>query len=139
MRDAFTGSASCVDMDSVAEGIDYLEKSIELMQPDHTVLFVVKRALGEGYYKQGKYWSAIYAWREALKLNRNSMATIFNTAQAYGLMGKHDMEKAYYRTSLSMAALVKPNKELNQMVEQAETAVGMKENFNGNIISLPAN
>lgn len=38
-----------------------------------------------------------------------------------------------------MAALVKPNKELNQMVEQAETAVGMKENFNGNIISLPAN
>lgn len=129
----------CVDMDSVAEGIDYLEKSIELMEPDHTVLFVVKRALGEGYYKQGKYWSAIYAWREALKLNRNSMATIFNTAQAYGLVGKHDMEKAYYRTFLSMAALVKPNKELNQMVEQAETAVGMKENFNGNIISLPAN
>lgn len=129
----------CVDMDSVAEGIDYLEKSIELMEPDHTVLFVVKRALGEGYYKQGKYWSAIYAWREALKLNRNSMATIFNTAQAYGLVGKHDMEKAYYRTFLSMAALVKPNKELNQMVEQAETAVGVKENFNGNIISLPAN
>lgn len=56
-----------------------------------------------------------------------------------GAVFKHDMEKAYYRTFLSMAALVKPNKELNQMVEQAETAVGMKENFNGNIISLPAN
>ncbi|WP_298454494.1 hypothetical protein [uncultured Prevotella sp.] len=54
-------------------------------------------------------------------------------------MGKHDMEKAYYRTFLSMAALVKPNKELNQMVKQAETVVGMKENFNGNIIALPAN
>lgn len=127
----------CVDMDSVAEGIGYLEKSIELMQPDHMVMFVAKRALGEGYYKQGKYWSAIYAWREALKLNRNSMATIFNTAQAYGLVGRHDMEKAYYRTFLSMAALVKPNKKLEQMVKQAETIVGVKEDFNGTIIGLP--
>lgn len=34
---------------------------------------------------------------------------------------------------------MKPNKELNQMVEQAETVVGVKENFNGAIISLPEN
>lgn len=127
----------CVDMDSVSEGIGYLQKACALLEPDHTVMFIVKRALGEGYYKQGNYWSAIYEWRDALKLNRNSMATIFNTAQAYGLVGWHDKEKAYYRTFLSMAAKVEQNDNLKQMVSQAEAVVGVKEDFKGAIIGLP--
>lgn len=127
----------CVDRDSVTEGLKYLTLAYELMQPDHRIMFVIKRALGEGYYKQGHYWNAIYAWQDALKYNRNSMATIFNTAQAYGLVGRHDKEKAFYRSFLSMAALSEPNATLDEMVKQAEAAVGGHEDFKGVIIGIP--
>lgn len=127
----------CVDMDSVSEGIKYLNLAFELMQPDHVVTFVIKRALGEGYYKEGHYWNAIYAWEEALRYNRNSMATLFNTAQAYGLVGRKDKEKAFYRSFLSMAALAERNDKLDGMVRQAEAAVGGHEDFKGQIIGPP--
>lgn len=127
----------CIDMGNVDEGIEYLNIAYNLMQPDGRVVYIVKRALGEGYYKKGDYWNAIYAWLEALKRNNKSMATIFNVAQTYGLVGQHDKEKRFYRSFLSMAALVESNPELEQMVRQAEAAVGVKEDFRGCVIGLP--
>lgn len=127
----------CVDMNLADEGIMYLNLAFSLMQPDQRVAFVVKRALGEGYYKKGHYWSAIYAWEEALRYNRNSMATIFNTAQAYGLVGNDEKEKAFYRAFLSMAALAEPNEALDGMVRQAEAVVGGHEDFKGAIVGPP--
>lgn len=127
----------CIELDSLAEGIEYLDKAYELMQPDGRVVYLVKRALGEGYYKKGDYWDAIYAWIDALRRNRNSMATVFNVAQAYGLVGQHDKERQFYRSFLSMAALAESNPELEGMVKQAEAVVGEKEDFKGNIIGLP--
>jgi Flp pilus assembly protein TadD len=127
----------CIELDSLAEGIEYLDLAYSLMQPDGRVVYIVKRALGEGYYKQGDYWNAIYAWTEALRRNRNSMATIFNVAQTYGLVGQHDKEKQFYRSFLSMAALVERTPALDEMVKQAEAVVGEKEDFKGVIIGLP--
>ena len=127
----------CVEMDSVGEGIMFLEMANLLMQPDGRVVYIVKRALGEAYYKRGSYWNAIYAWTDALRHNRSSMATIFNVAQTYGLVGQHDKEKQFYRSFLSMAALAERNAELDQMVRQAEAVVGVKEDFKGCIIGLP--
>ena len=127
----------CIGLDSLAEGIEYLDLAYSLMQPDGRVVYIVKRALGEGYYKQGDYWNAIYAWTEALRRNRNSMATVFNVAQTYGLVGQHDKEKLFYRSFLSMAALAESNPELDKMVKQAEAVVGGKEDFKGCIIGLP--
>lgn len=127
----------CVDIDSVAEGIKYLNMAEEKLTPDGTVMFIIKRALGEGYYKNGEYWSAIYAWHDALKHNRNSMATIFNLAQAYGIVGKHDKEKKCYMSFLSMAALTKPNHELQKMIEQAERVAGKFTLGKGNILTPP--
>ena len=124
-------------MNLADEGIMYLNLAFSLMQPDQRVAFVVKRALGEGYYKKGHYWSAIYAWEEALRYNRNSMATIFNTAQAYGLVGNDEKEKAFYRAFLSMAALAEPNETLDGMVRQAEAVVGGHEDFKGAIVRPP--
>lgn len=127
----------CVDMGNVDEGVEYLEMAYNLMQPDSRVVYIVKRALGEGYYKKGDYWNAIYAWLEALKRNNKSMATIFNVAQTYGLVGQHDKEKRFYRLFLSMAALAESTPSLDEMVKQAEAAVGVKEDFKGCIIGLP--
>ena len=127
----------CVEMDSVGEGIMFLEMANLLMQPDGRVVYIVKRALGEAYYKRGSYWNAIYAWTDALRHNRSSMATVFNVAQTYGLVGQHDKEKQFYRSFLSMAALAERNAELDQMVKQAEAVVGVKEDFKGCIIGLP--
>lgn len=115
----------CVDMDSVAEGIKYLNMAEEKLTPDGRVIFIIKRALGEGYYKNGEYWNAVYAWHDALKKNKNSIATVFNLAQAYGMLGKHDKEKECYMSFLSMAALIaKPNNELREMIKQAEGIAG---------------
>lgn len=127
----------CVDMDSVAEGIEYLNMAQERLSPDGTVMFIIKRALGEGYYKNGEYWSAIYAWHDALKRNKNSVATIFNLAQAYGMVGKHDKEKACYKSFLSMVAHIKSNPELEKMIEQAENIAGKYTSKNGNILLPP--
>lgn len=127
----------CIDMGNVDEGIEYLNIAYNLMQPDGRVVYIVKRALGEGYYKKGDYWNAIYAWLEALKRNNKSMATIFNVAQTYGLVGQHDKEKRFYRSFLSMAALAESTPSLDEMVKQAEAAVGKKEDFKGCIIGLP--
>lgn len=127
----------CVDLGNANEGIMYLNLAYNMMQPDGRVVYVVKRALGEAYYKSGSYWNAIYAWIDALRHNRSSMATVFNVAQTYGLVGQHDKEKQFYRSFLSMAALAERNAELDQMVRQAEAVVGVKEDFKGCIIGLP--
>lgn len=127
----------CIDIDSVAEGISFLQKAYELMRPDGRVMFIVKRALGEGFYKQGDYWNAIYAWREALRYDQKRLATIFNIAQTYALLNKTDDAKAFYRSFLSMAVLQDSNPELDGMIAQAEDYVGKRENFNGNIVLPP--
>ena len=111
----------CIDMGNVDEGIEYLNIAYNLMQPDGRVVYIVKR----------------YAWLEALKRNNKSMATIFNVAQTYGLVGQHDKEKRFYRSFLSMAALAESTPSLDEMVKQAEAAVGVKEDFRGCVIGLP--
>lgn len=114
----------CVDMDKPDEGFFYLNRAYEMLQPDSTVMFVIKRAQGEGYYKSGKWKMAIDAWRDALKLNGTSIATYFNIAQAYGILKDKKNEAEYFRTFLSMAVKMEPNDGLTKMLKQAESVVG---------------
>jgi tetratricopeptide (TPR) repeat protein len=114
----------CVDMGKVDEGIDYLNKAQELLEPDPTIMFIIKRALGEGFYKKKEWQSAIYAWKDAVKYNSNSSTTYYNLAQAYNVVGEHNSEKECYKAFLSMVKKEKANDALKDMIKIAEGVVG---------------
>lgn len=127
----------CLALDSLDESIRYLELAVQAMEPDQHVMFLAKRALGEAFYQKGEWWNAIFAWREALKRNQNSLATCFNLAQVYGIVGETELEKTFYRVFLSMAAHEKETEELRKWVEQAVQVVGTAYYKKGSILLPP--
>ena len=127
----------CLELDSLDESIRYLELAVQTMEPDQRVMFLAKRALGEAFYQKGEWWNAIFAWREALKRNQNSLATCFNLAQVYGIVGETELEKTFYRVFLSMAAHEKETEELRKWVEQAVKVVGTAYYKKGAILLPP--
>lgn len=128
---------SCLELDSLMEAVTFLSIAYQRLQPDGQTVYAIKRAEGEAYYKMESYWNAIYSWKDALKHNNYSLATIFNIAQAYGLAGNHKEEKNYYRSFLSLAVMAEKNDTLNEWIKQAEAVVGKLDLPKGVYINPP--
>lgn len=110
-----------VETGNTMGGAALLNMAYNLMQPDNRSVYLVKRAEGDAYYKNGSYDAAIYAWETALKAYPMSLATIFNIAQAHGLLNHKAKEKEYYEMFLKLAEGVeKPTDELKKWIRQAE-------------------
>lgn len=105
-------------------GAALLNMAYNLMQPDNRSVYLVKRAEGDACYKNGSYDAAIYAWETALKAHPMSLATIFNIAQAHGMLNRKAKEKEYYEMFLKLAEGVeKPTDELKKWIRQAEEKI----------------
>ncbi len=130
---------ACVETDSVAEGTRYLNLALEMIKPDSTVMFAIKRSLGEGYYKHCNYGKAIAEWQEALKYYKDSPATVMNMAQAYMVMSKPEKAKRCYKVFLRMTAELKPNQKLAEMKEEAERIAGKYDHGKDKNVTIPDN
>lgn len=89
--------AALVKAKQYKEGIHVLLMALAKMQPDDSAMFNLHWALAEGYYNNEEYYSAIYDWKNCLKYNPQSLASLYNIAQTYEMIeegGKH-AEDAY--------------------------------------------
>ena len=89
--------AALVKAKQYKEGIHVLLMALAKMQPDDSAMFNLHWALADGYYNNEEYYSAIYDWKNCLKYNPQSLASLYNIAQTYEMIeegGKH-AEDAY--------------------------------------------
>ena len=89
--------AALVKVKRYSEGIHVLLMALAKMQPDDSAMFNLHWALADGYYNNEEYYSAIYDWKNCLKYNPQSLASLYNIAQTYEMIeegGKH-AEDAY--------------------------------------------
>ena len=78
--------AALVKMQQNKEGIHVLLMALQRMQPDGAAMFNLHSALAEGYYQNEEYYSAIWDWKNCLKYNPQSVASLYNIAQTYELI-----------------------------------------------------
>ena len=104
------------------EGIHVLLMALSKMQPDDSAMFNLHWALADGYYGNEEFYSAIYDWKNCLKYNPQSLASLYNIAQTYELIednGKH-AEDAYIEF-LNLADYVdEPTPTLKEWMEHAK-------------------
>lgn len=105
-----------------AEGIHILLMALQRMQPDDVAMFNLHSALADGYYQNEEYYSAIWDWKNCLKYNPQSLASLYNIAQTYELIekdGVHAVEA--YNHFLQMAEHVeKPTPALQEWMQHAK-------------------
>ncbi|MBP3229955.1 MAG: hypothetical protein J6M40_04355 [Prevotella sp.] len=81
-------------------------------------------SLAEAYYESEHYQEAIDIWKMHLDYNPNSMATLFNLGQTYGMMlADQENEKKYYEQFLQLAEKEPGNQKLRLMKLQARGAL----------------
>ena len=104
------------------EGIHVLLMALTRLQPDDSAMFNLHWALADGYYGNEEYYSAIYDWKNCLKYNPQSLASLYNIAQTYELIednGKHAEEA--YMEFLRLAEYVdEPTPILQEWMEHAK-------------------
>lgn len=114
--------AALVKAERRAEGIHVLLMALGKMQPDDATMFNLHWALAEGYYGNEEYYSAIYDWKNCLKYNPQSLASLYNIAQTYELIeddGHHAREA--YQAFLNMTEHVEePSESLKEWMAHAK-------------------
>ena len=92
-----------VELGIITDGIGYIEKSIELMQPDSKLMFALTNTLAEGYFKWGKYDKSISYMKQSMKYPYSNVFVYYRMAQAYGMMKKLRDEQKYYQLFVDKA------------------------------------
>ena len=116
------------------EGIHVLLMALTKMQPDDAAMFNVHWALAEGYYENEEYYSAIYDWKNCLKYNPQSLASIYNIAQTYEMIeegGKH-AEDAYIEFLNRAKYVEEPSPTLQEWMEHARSFKNVGERMKDN-------
>ena len=105
-----------------AEGIHILLMALMRMQPDDAAMFNLHSALADGYYQNEEYYSAIYDWKNCLKYNPQSLASLYNIAQTYELIEDDGVKaRQAYVDFLRKAAYVEdPSEKLQEWMRHAE-------------------
>lgn len=88
---------------SIPEGIEYVQKAIELLQPDDLLMFTLNNAIANGYLKRLKFEPCIRYLKTCLQYNPNHTYTLYKLAQAYGYMKDTAHEKLYYQKFIEQA------------------------------------
>ena len=114
--------AALVKVQRNAEGIHILLMALMRMQPDDAAMFNLHSALADGYYQNEEYYSAIYDWKNCLKYNPQSLASLYNIAQTYELIEDDGVKaRQAYVDFLRKAAYVEdPSEKLQEWMRHAE-------------------
>lgn len=110
-----------VELGIIGEGINYIEKSIELMQPDGKLLFTLTNTMAEGCFKWGKYEKSISYMKQSLKYPESTVYVYYRMAQAYGMMKKLKDEQEYYQIFVDKAQKEpSPSPIMKECIEYAQ-------------------
>ena len=110
-----------VELGIIGEGIGYIEKSIELMQPDGKLLFALTNTIAEGCFRWGKYEKSIAYMKQSLKYPDCTVYVYYRMAQAYGMMKKLKDEQEYYQIFVDKAQKESsPSPIMKECIEYAQ-------------------
>lgn len=115
--------AALVKQQRNSEGIHILLMALQRMQPDDAAMFNLHWALAEGYYQNEEYFSAIFDWRNCLKYNSLSLASLYNIAQTYEMLGTNESstEDAYVDFLMIADHVKEPTPSLQEWIRHAES------------------
>ena len=114
----------CNELKRYDEGVKHLSRALDLILPDTVYMRQLTLSLAEAYYESEHYQEAIDIWKMHLDYNPNSMATLFNLGQTYGMMlADQENEKKYYEQFLQLAEKEPGNQKLRLMKLQARGAL----------------
>ena len=114
--------AALVKLQRNAEGIHILLMALQRMQPDDAAMFNLHSALADGYYQNEEYYSAIWDWKNCLKYNPQSLASLYNIAQTYELIEEDGVkaEQAYFEFLLKAEYADRTTPALEEWKRHAE-------------------
>jgi tetratricopeptide (TPR) repeat protein len=117
-----------VDLGSYEEGLGYLDLATKMMLPDTVTMKAITLSQGEAYYLTKQYDKAVEAWKRHLAYNPTSIATYYNIANSYYyFLSDRQQAKSYLEKFLQAARKEeKPNAQLTEMIEKAETFLRTK-------------
>ena len=103
------------------EGIENLEKVIEIITPDNELYYSIYNSIGEAFYKQQQYEKAAKAFLECTKYKSDNPLVYYNIAQMCKGMKDEKREIKYSKKFLDISHHLEDtpqNKELIQSVEE---------------------
>ena len=110
-----------VELGIIGEGIGYIEKSIELMQPDGKLLFTLINTMAEGYFRWSKYEKSISYMKQSLKYPESNVYVYYRIAQAYGMLKRQKDEREYYQIFVDKAQKEpSPSPIMKECIEYAQ-------------------
>ena len=110
-----------VELGITGEGIGYIEKSMELMQPDEKLMYALTNTIAEGYFKWGKYDKSISYMKQSMKYPDSNIYVYYRIAQAYGKMKKQKDEREYYQKFVDKAQKeASPSPMMKECIEYAQ-------------------
>lgn len=103
------------------EGIENLEKVIEIITPDNELYYSIYNSIGEAFYKQQQYEKAAKAFLECTKYKSDNPLVYYNIAQMCKGIKDEKREIKYSKKFLDISHHLEDtpqNKELIQSVEE---------------------
>ena len=103
------------------EGIENLEKVIEIITPDNELYYSIYNSIGEAFYKQQQYEKAAKAFLECTKYKSDNPLVYYNIAQMCKGMKDENREIKYSKKFLDISHHLEDtpqNKELIKSVEE---------------------
>lgn len=82
----------------------WLDKAVEMLQPDPELMARIHQQYGLGYYRQDSYWDqAIYHYKEAYKYNPKLISALLAIAYCYESKKEHKQAIAWYEKYMQVA------------------------------------
>ena len=106
------------------EGVEYIEQSIKMMQPDEKLMYALTKTLGKGYFDCRQYDKAITCMKQSLKYPDSDLYTYYRIAQAYGMKKEPKSEREYYQKFVDKAQKdPSPSSTLKERIEYANERI----------------
>lgn len=109
-----------IDLGLAAEGVEYLEQSIGMLQPDEKLMYALTHTLAKGYFNWRQFDKSISYMKQSLKYPDSDFYVYYRIAQAYGMKKDHKNEREYYQKFVDEAQKEpSPSPKLKEFIEYA--------------------
>lgn len=113
-----------IDMGLVAEGVEYVEQSIKMLQPDEKLMYALTNTLSQGYFKWRQFDKSISYMKQSLKYPDSDFYVYYRIAQAYGMMKDQKNERDYYQKFVDKAQKESsPSQNLKELIDYARERI----------------
>lgn len=102
------------------EGIDNLEKVINIITPENELYYSLYNSIGEAFYNQLKYEDAAKAFLECTKYKSDNPLVYYNIAQMCKGMKDAKREMKYSQKFLDISHHLQDTEENKELIKQAE-------------------